>query len=738
MKKAGEVRTLAEVPFSRLILELSALSFSLVFVANLVGGVTAIDCLRLSVVVTTQLWVGLLLWSLALPRSSSRIEILGLSLCLGTLCVTLLSTLITTRAPSGILWVLPGLMSLVLLLVVRRNQEIQRTSLSSGGFIVVLVSLGLFVQAYFWRENPLRWTGWWQHYSDIYFHEGIAKSITENGLDSLNWLQGYGIGYHWFADAWIGDMSAVSQVGHFVVASRLIFTVAIISCTCLTWSWARRISSRPLAPIFASALVLIAGSTGAALRNTYSVVGALYSPTHTFALMSLLALSFVVMHARRGSLSVPYLAVVALLGIGAGGGRITQVVVMLGATIGLLLQLLINRRFTRIWAAKLFAMWLGILIGLMMAIRPWATIIRNNKFLLEPNTQFGAMLGFVPDSSTLGNLVSVVAVLFSVGAGWAGLLWYSRSRPIPDSIAWILGGTVAGFLAVFLTYQNGFSHMTFLWSASALALVGSGVGVAEVIHTAREGTSPKVFKRAVGAAILLGLVSGGMGVWISFETPGLRFEGLIRWSIPILIWIIAAAIGVSFAVGLRIPLRSPLIWAVTIIVLTSAAVSAGLTAATMKLLQPIPSYSSSTPLALTQSQLDAADWVNANVPDSGLFVTNRFCMDPTQSPPTCKSNWFLVSALAGRRTLVEGYSDGTGLDISTETPENSWLRDRVLPIIDFSNSPTSSTQKDLWNRDVRWVWIDRTITKRDSWEPFATTIFENETTKILKLNPPKN
>jgi hypothetical protein len=722
--------------YPKFILQISLLVFFLLLFTSFFAGVSLTDSVRVSAVITSQTWLGLLICSFVLPPGSSRIEALGISLCLGTLGAALISSTLPPQLQA--LWFLPGLLSIIVLTVLRRGERIAVTRSPLHAAILALITIGLIAQWYFWRENPLEWSGWWQHYSDIYFHEGIGKSIEFGGLNQLNWLQGYGIGYHWFADAWIGDLNSAAQTGHFAVASRVILTVSIVGCACLAWAWAEKLSSRRLAPIFSSGLVLIAGLTGAGLRNTYGVIGALYSPTHSFALMSLLALSLVVLQSANRRLSFAYCLAVGLLGVGAGGGRITQVVVLLGATCALLLNLGLHKRVSRHWILILISMWVGVVIGLALAIRPWARIIRNNKFLIEPNTQFGAMLGFVPDNSSIGNTASVIAVLFSVGAGWAGLLWFIRCRFMPDSVAWILGGAVSGFLAVFLTYQNGFSHMTFLWSASALALVGSGVGVAEVVHRARETASPMVFKRALFASLSLGLILGGLGVWISFVSPGIRFEGLIRWSIPILIWLFAILLGIALAIGFRIPWRSPLIWATAILVLTSAAVSAGLTAATLKLFQPIPTYSSSTPLALTQSQLDAADWVDANVSDSGLFVTNRFCMDPMQNPPECKSNWFLVSALAGRPTLVEGYSDGTGLDISSETPENKWLRDRVLPIIEFSNGPSSESQTTLWKQDVRWVWIDRTITNRVSWEPYATQIFENETTQILQLNPPTN
>ena len=54
---------------------------------------------------------------------------------------------------------------------------------------------------------------------------------------------------------------------------------------------------------------------------------------------------------------------------------------------------------------------------------------------------------------------------------------------------------------------------------------------------------------------------------------------------------------------------------------------------------------------------------------------------------------------------------------------------------DFIDGPSSGTVAPLCAEQVRWVWVDPTLTERRDWAPYASIAFANEDVLILRMDP---
>ena len=209
--------------------------------------------------------------------------------------------------------------------------------------------------------------------------------------------------------------------------------------------------------------------------------------------------------------------------------------------------------------------------------------------------------------------------------------------------------------------------------------------------------------------------------------------GVVRWFSPIAVWVAALGIGVVVA-SRRRGNRGRILLAVG--TLTGVAVAAATIGdQASKIGYQIRFHHRIGPAAVgaasawTEGHAQAARWLKVASLPFDVVATNRLCTDAKERPPSCSDAWFLVSALTGRRMLIEGYTYGVGVG---ELPK--WAIDRVDLSMRFSDHPTEQDARDLWARGVRWVWVDHAVTSNLSWEPFATVVFSNEVASVLRLH----
>ena len=131
----------------------------------------------------------------------------------------------------------------------------------------------------------------------------------------------------------------------------------------------------------------------------------------------------------------------------------------------------------------------------------------------------------------------------------------------------------------------------------------------------------------------------------------------------------------------------------------------------------------------TASHQNAMTWLKAETSLDDVVATNRFCAsgEPVNS---CFAGSYFVSALSGRRMLIEGHFWTPNYQRSIKP---AFLLDRINASLAFSKNPTDSAWRHLRSYGVTWVVIDKEFPKAKKWEPFGVIKFENSHVILIHL-----
>ena len=135
-------------------------------------------------------------------------------------------------------------------------------------------------------------------------------------------------------------------------------------------------------------------------------------------------------------------------------------------------------------------------------------------------------------------------------------------------------------------------------------------------------------------------------------------------------------------------------------------------------------------------QQSIAEWVEINTPENSIVGSNFLCSNliltikDISERLDCRNrnNFAWITALAHRQVLLEVWFP-TELNVNVDTRIN-----RYLYLSDtFATQNYSMSYEELARLGVDYFIIDRSRTKRTTWSPNASIVFENESYLILKL-----
>ncbi|MFK4090886.1 hypothetical protein ACI2LF_42670 [Kribbella sp. NPDC020789] len=121
----------------------------------------------------------------------------------------------------------------------------------------------------------------------------------------------------------------------------------------------------------------------------------------------------------------------------------------------------------------------------------------------------------------------------------------------------------------------------------------------------------------------------------------------------------------------------------------------------------------SAPQWVYPDEQETAQWLAANSAPTDVVATNTWCRPIDAKAPGCDARGYLVSGLAGRRTVIEGWAytneamaeQGVGGRRYTEQP-SPWP-DRVALVTQAFAAPTPALLKRLHDQyGVRWLYAD--------------------------------
>jgi hypothetical protein len=144
------------------------------------------------------------------------------------------------------------------------------------------------------------------------------------------------------------------------------------------------------------------------------------------------------------------------------------------------------------------------------------------------------------------------------------------------------------------------------------------------------------------------------------------------------------------------------------------------------------SYNFTETVAST-TDLSSLDWVRSNVDESDILATNRFLCNQDIACDYDDSS-FLISAVSGRRVLIEGPRFVVG-----GRPYPDWVTDRIKLSVTFANEPTDTLFAELQRFNVSWFYLDTNFITSGidpsarPWDKWATVAFHNSNIYVLKL-----
>jgi hypothetical protein len=256
--------------------------------------------------------------------------------------------------------------------------------------------------------------------------------------------------------------------------------------------------------------------------------------------------------------------------------------------------------------------------------------------LILPALAHGAVLGTL--ALLLGLLLTLQSMAW-VGFGVAGQR---------DPIAWfLLGAMIAGWLGYLLIDHPSVSESYFIYTAAPFSLAGAGWFAA---------TSARAAGRPIPiAAVALGLsvVYAGLLVWAKGVPAGPPSRHL--WLSTRLLLVVLAFTIVLMVVWRLFFRQAGGGLLVVLILLATAPISSFAQSALHGDTEKAPTYRAPQ-WRVYPDETSAALWLGKNSAPTAVVATNTWCRPAGQLAPGCDARGYLVSGLAGRRTLIEGWA----------------------------------------------------------------------------------
>ena len=683
-------------------------------------GVSLLNAAAIIGVLAIQAWGGWAIWR-AMRSDGSIVELVGMSLAIGTAASALSAIAVRAIFDTTLGWTLPAIVGLGLVVFRRGVRGAPRVIAlpvdrgvayaTVGGLVVGIAGL-LLVSV---RSYPLSWRGTWGGYhGDMLFFEAIGSSLASWGpLDSI-FSPDMALRYHWLVYGWTGFLSEATGAEPFVALTRVVPILTLISMTMIAASWTRRLTSASWAPLLAVALIVTGGYVGA----SYGTILNFDSPSTTLTTVWLMA--GVLITWQRLTNGIPSrsstLLVLALLSTASTAGKVSTGFLFV-ATLSVVAGIAMMRRAT--WRSDaLFAF----AISAVSALATYLVVIAGSADpgglgLLSWIDRASSVQGLNPVPGYAGAALGTLILALGVASRWAGALWFWRdpvSRWSP-SAATAAGLALGGILPLILV-SGGVNETWFALAASAPLSVFSAAGVGRFITSLRSGQATSLRTRltvTVGSAALIWIV-----LWVLWNTGpsgGNTWEYTLRWSGSIVALI--SAMTVAFFLKRSVTVPGAML-GFTILIVVLVAVPGRLLA-----LGPSPTgtqpgtrgdlFGSTATFAEGRDQSFVVEWSNAEA-QAGAWL--RGVGDPETLVATNHTFSPLVSALSGKQTYVSAmhyqapYGWPGNVPVLVERERVSW---------DFIDDPSDGNWLPLCEAGVTHLWIDPRRTSVTSWLPWG-------------------
>lgn len=736
------------------------------------------DTLRISLVVALQICTGATMWRLFRHRQICTVpELIGMGLALGSF-VSLLSSQALRGTPlDKIAWALPTIFFAILIGLPRVRSRLALTQIekTSPLTFLAITTATLIALTYWWwwlwpivpapailyllvtaRTTERRlsiplsalllfgmvalaiWLRgfnltWWIFSNDQVFSESLSTSLTIWGPNENIQLVGQPVNYHWFSLAWAGMTTQAGGISSWVVMTKVLPICSLFGATCLTWTCTKAISKSRLAPTI-SLIVLVLASNPFGLIPTRNF----HSPTFFFSMIWLLGFTLILIEGINSRISGGEF-LLGLMMVASLGGKVSSgAIALCGFALCFIASLVSirDKRLTRFLLKS--AVWLVVacLVTYFAVYR--SQTIGKGSTLSWGFAEIGVHSGIAhADSLMILRIFAWSGVIAAITPAIAPIfiLFLLPSTRHRAELYYFIGAILSGFVFVSIFNHAGASQLFFFLAGFVVASIGVGWALGDGWDQLRTHVTKMQITTAIIVGVGVSVLSSLLWTWTPSRIDEYRFSYSIKLLLQLLLWT-TALVG-SFLLcrpkqGVVDKRPRYLIHVyLASLILISSSISFGVIQryGMFRNLSHKLTVDSSDPNLVTGStgHIAALTWLREHSDQNDVVATNRFCISGAES---CISKWFLVSALSHRRMLIEGgYFDSSNLPSLTEVEKIKYSKD-------FAEHPTKEGTVWLLDHGVTWVFVDYVAQESGirSWEPFGTTVFNNDVASIVKLH----
>lgn len=635
----------------------------------------------------------------------------------------------------------------------RRESPGQAWALASVSSLLVLRLLP------FYRDAPLppqdsaiNIDPWW--------HLSLTGEMLKPGTPQIPQVAGEPLVYHWFSHLHMAIAGDASGVELSTVVLRLWIVPVALATVGVLVALARQVSGISWTGPFAAWLTFFAAE-GGLLWSAGTIparVVFFMSPSQTLTNLLVVAASIGLVDAVRRSVTLRAGLWLALLVFACTGAKPTALTALLGGTLlAWLASTVVRHRIDRRLLG--LSVGLGLILAFVMpltsgslsgkltlfasleSLGPYAQISGDGGLLATSSglvldsldEPFAWLIGFL----TLGRVALGHATTF---LGTLGLLHPTLRR---DPVSWWLSGALLSGWAAFLVIDHpSRSQFYFLSTTFAFGAVLTAWFAATVTPSGRAGV------RLVG----LGMAAGAIVGWLARGAPGWAAHPQPVGPLDA-IWVpvIVATLGVVALVwllargrrrGSSLPVLPVVVFAIVGLTIPGAIERATQLGSIVR--HPsVEDVDRESIDFLTRGEQEAALWLASNSDHLDVLATNAHCRPGQSYAKFCDARGFWISALSGRRVLLEGWGYtpeasaewGVG-DRPTAQQPSPWP-DRLELSQEVFAEPDTEVVGDLRDRGVTWlVGVRGAGPISDDLDRLATEAFDNGEVAIYRISDP--
>lgn len=579
---------------------------------------------------------------------------------------------------------------------------------------------------------------------DHIFSEQMSWSIAHWGLGDNSSAVGTGIQYHWFSLAWSGLVSRASGAGPWIVNAHLIPIISFLVLSLLLISVSQLKRRSIWLALFSPLFLFLADDYLAPLKFYFTGV-----PTNILSHVWLLsaALLFVCYPHEKSTkfrLIFVLLSAATILGKGPYG-----IVLLSGLFFAITYALFSKKLSDR----------LSVIVTAAVAI--FILIASYFIFLREPSGRSyivswyrfrthipNPLITRIPQGGIFAFVIGVAFIVIFLLTRYLVPIYFGIKKNVfPVQTFFFIGCTCAGLISFVLYYEGSTTYFV------NAALV---TGVLSLVLYLTNADKPVIESSAIrsklGARVFIFFVAYFvLRVFLKQTEPFINRHGYDKdtfvYLIPFSLFLLFAFTDRRRGFDKRITLLS----GISIFALVNAFYFV------QKIDFSVPYYSQESVANLVPpDESEAMIWLSKNVPIDTVIATNRsLCLD--QPHCTDLDGRTLVSALSRRRVLLDGRHTGPFNDdcyaagelnealkvkslnqiasnVSTDGCYQPWELERVQASLNFVYDPNDDTSSVLKSFGAEFVYIQKSPGIPLSWEPWGTTVYENNSAIILDIH----